>query len=99
MSKFSDFFAKLWEWLNAAWKWIRTDGWMHIFAVALIVLTLVQLMPLWAADVVAVLVFALKEILDLFVKGQKAEWHDVICDCLGLAYSNAVVCFGWLLTL
>ena len=86
------------DWLKKLWNWVRTDGLLHISLVGLALLTFANWMPLWAANVLAVVIFMTKELIDLFSKEGTAEWHDVICDLVGLAYGNLVVCFGWLLS-
>ena len=71
-----DFFKRI-------WKWIRTV--LHIGYAALIFLSLEAVMPWWLAAIITVVLFVLKEIYDRY-HGGSAEWHDIICDCVGLAY-------------
>lgn len=73
------------DFLKKIWKWVRTDGLLHIGYAALIFLSLEPFMPWWVAAIITVVLFIIKEIYDRH-HGGCAEWHDIICDCIGLAY-------------
>ena len=95
----NEFWAKVKTFFQKVWRWVRTDGLLHILAVYAIVFTFYIPLPLWGADIVAVGIFLLKEMVDLITKKGTAEWHDVICDLIGLGASNLVVWLHLLFTL
>ena len=69
--------------IKAIWRWLRTDGLLHITCSALILLALCDVMPLWAAIVITVILGIGKEIYDRHHDGT-AELHDLICDAIGI---------------
>lgn len=84
---------KVIDFLKSVWNWVRLDGMLHI--VVCMVLTVVftalfkLIVPLWTATLIAcVCTMAIgfaKEIWDRCSKKGTAEWHDIICDAIGVA--------------
>lgn len=88
--KIKESFKKLWE-------FIRKDGWLHIALCALMVLCLTTIhCPMWAADIIVLLIGCGYELYQKLSKKGTPEWHDVICDIIGIGLSNLVVCLGLL---
>lgn len=91
-----EFWAKVKAFFEGVWRWVRVDGLLHILAVYAIVLTFCGPLSWWVADLIAVGVFIIKELVDLISKKGTAEWHDVICDIAGLILADGVLCLHWL---
>lgn len=72
--------------------WVRRDGLLHIESCALLVIVLSLGLPVWAASVLGLLVGIGKEVWD-GCHGGVPSWHDVFCDCIGVAFGALV---GWL---
>ena len=77
------------EFFQRIWRWLRSDGLLHIGYAALIFLSLEPFMAWWVAAIITVVLFIIKEIYDRY-RGGCAEWHDIICDCIGLAYGIGI---------
>lgn len=80
---------RFWEWLknaaHAVMSWLRTDGIQHLAVCALIVVAFGWIRPMWIAPLIALAIGVAKEVYD-YVSGKgTAEWHDIICDLLGIA--------------
>ena len=71
-------------------SWIRRDGLLHLETCALIVVLFSAIVPVWVASVVAFLAGIGKELWDL-EHGGVASWHDLICDCMGIAVGIGLV--------
>lgn len=80
--------------IKKIWKWMRSDGLLHIACSALIVLTFAAVLPLWAAALIAAVAGVAKEIYDRH-NGGVAEWHDIICDAIGIVY-GVLIFLVWL---
>lgn len=65
-------------------SWIRRDGLLHLETCALIVIVAGLLVPWWAAGLIALCAGIGKEFWDK-EHGGVANWHDVICDAIGIA--------------
>lgn len=63
-------------------KYIRTDGWLHIFVSALICCAFGWL-PCWIAPMLSFAVGISKEVYDKVSDKGCAELHDLACDALG----------------
>ena len=92
----NEFWAKAKAVFQNIWRWVRMDGILHILAVYAIVLTVWGFLPWWGADLVAIGIFLLKEFIDLVSRKGTAEWHDIICDLIGLILADGVICLHWL---
>lgn len=85
--KSKDIFAKI-------WRWVRTDGLLHILVCMVMVYTLggFPWMPIWAAAMVGAVGGLGYEVAQLVTKKGTAEWHDVFCDLIGVGLSTLVLC-------
>lgn len=82
------------KFVEKVWKWVRSDGLLHIACSALIVLSFAAFLPIWAAVLIAAIAGVAKEIYDR-LNGGVAEWHDILCDAIGIVY-GVCVCLLWL---
>lgn len=91
-----EWLKKLWSWVLKGWNWLRTDGLLHLVISALIVVLFGAFLPVWAAVLIAVVAGIAKEIYDRVSGNGKAEWHDLICDGIGIVL-GVLVCLLWML--
>lgn len=75
---------KISKFFNTIKNWVRTDGLLHIVVSALICVMLGWINPIWIAPLVTLLIGIGKEIYDKVSKKGTAEWHDLICDIIGI---------------
>ena len=80
---------RFWQWLQETVRkimsWLRADGIQHLAVSALIVVAFGWIRPMWIAPVIALAIGIAKEVYD-YVSGKgTAEWHDIVCDLLGIA--------------
>ena len=69
--------------------YVRVDGLLHIMASAIILLSLHPFIGyLWSLAITIVTGIA-KELSDRYSDGA-AEWHDIICDAIGIVYASVV---------
>lgn len=73
----------LWGWIRRVWGWIRRDGLNHIETSALLVILFSPFMPLWLAAGLALVLGICWELIGKKFGGV-ANWHDVICDVVGV---------------
>lgn len=69
--------------------WIKRDGLLHIESCALIAIVSGILVPWWAAGIIALFAGGLKELWD--IKHGVANWHDFICDSIGVLLSIPIL--------
>lgn len=77
------------KWIEKIWRWLRSDGLLHIACSAVLVFTFAAFLPLWAAALIAAVAGVAKEIYDRHTGGA-AEWHDIICDAIGIVYAVCI---------
>lgn len=70
-------------------QWIRRDGLLHITVSALLVIAISVLLPVWLSALIALAIGIGKEIWDKY-HGGACNWHDIICDCIGLAIGTLI---------
>ena len=88
-SKVKEFMTKVKELITKARSYVRVDGLLHIMASAIILLSLFPFIGyLWSLAITIVAGIA-KELYDRFSDGS-AEWHDLICDAIGIVYASVV---------
>lgn len=81
--------TKVKELITKARSYVRVDGLLHIMASAIILLSLFPFIGyLWSLAITIVAGIA-KELYDRFSDGS-AEWHDLICDAIGIVYASVV---------
>lgn len=69
--------------MRKLWNWIRRDGLLHIETSLLLCMVFDWFMPLWLAAVLAIACGIGWELVGKKFGGV-ANWHDVICDCIGV---------------
>ena len=79
------------EALAAAWAWLRTDGLLHVETSALIIVFVQKLFGLLVAIVLG---FA-KEVYDRVSGNGTPEWHDLICDLIGIIIGLLIWSLPW----
>ena len=78
-------------------NYVRMDGLLHILCVAILALSLFAFIPYLPSIIIAAAVAIAKELIyDLWLKKGVAEWHDIICDLMGLIYASIVYLIGLL---
>ena len=77
--------------MKKIWYWIRTDGLLHIETSALIVVLVSIVISWWVGVGVSAVAGVGKELYDRSHEGHCAEWHDVICDGIGVVIGAVVV--------
>ena len=83
---------KILAFLKSVWKWIRTDGLLHIACEALIVAAFGWLRPIWIPALIALAAGIGKEVYGYFhPESHSTEWHDVFCDLIGIALGIVIV--------
>ena len=67
--------------------WFREDGLQRLVVSTLILVALGWIRPFWIPVLVTILIGAGKEVYDYFhQETHSAEWHDFICDLIGIAF-------------
>jgi len=91
MSKFKEILKHIWSlivrafaFVEKGWKWMRTDGMLHCFVSAIIFLFLSGFINPVSSAIITFIIGMFKEAYDED-HGGCSEWHDVICDCIGIA--------------
>ena len=89
------------EFFKKIWGWIRKDGLLHIgVSAVLVILFSLMLLSLGYTDpgtlygVSAVLTFLAglgKEVYDSIKKKEFIEWHDLICDLIGIVIGEIII--------
>ena len=77
--------------MKKIWDWIRTDGLLHIETSALIVVLVSIVISWWVGVVGSAVAGVGKELYDRSHEGHCAEWHDVICDGIGVVIGAVAV--------
>lgn len=75
---------KILHFLSGITRWVRIDGMLHITVSAIICVLLGWLRPLWVAPLITLVIGSGKEIYDKVTEKGTAEWHDIICDVIGI---------------
>ena len=75
--------------MKKIWKWIRTDGLLHIETCALIAVACGALLPWWAAGLISAAAGVGKELWD--TKHGVFDTHDLICDGIGILIGIAII--------
>ena len=102
-----NFFLKIWNGIRkaASWVkdacvkvcgWVRHDGLDHIAVSAILLVALGWARPLWVPGVFVLCIGLIKELYDRFNPGSTAEWHDIVCDVIGIALGYLIVFINFL---
>ena len=70
-------------------SWIKRDGLLHIDTCALIVIITGLFLPWLASVLIGITAGGLKELWD--IKHGVANWHDFICDLVGVALGVPII--------
>lgn len=73
------------------YNWLRADGVAHIAVSALLMVALGWVRPLALAILFVAVVGVMKEIYDFISGTGAAEWHDLICDAIGIAIGLVLI--------
>ena len=76
--------------IKKIWNWLRVDGLLHIETSALVVLATDAVAPWWVGNIVSATAGVAKEVYDRF-NGGSAEWHDIICDVIGIVIADIII--------
>lgn len=71
--------------MRKIYDWIRTDGVLHIAVSALLMIVLGWMKPICVPIILVVCIGVFKEAYDRISGRGTAEWHDLICDAIGIA--------------
>ena len=71
-------------------QWIRRDGLLHITVSMLLVIAASVLLPVWLSALIVLAIGVGKEIWDKY-NGGACNWHDIICDIIGLAIGTVII--------
>lgn len=72
------------KWFNKFYSWVRPDGYQHVTVSAFMYLVLAPILEAILAALVVLAIGVGKELYDRRHEGHAAEWHDVICDAIGV---------------
>lgn len=86
---------KIREFVGRIRSWVRTDGLLHIETSAIIAVAGLGLFGWLAGILITVVIGVAKEIYDRVSGKGTAEWHDVICDAIGLAVGLVLNTLPW----
>ena len=90
-SKVKELMIKVKELITKVKGYVRVDGLLHIMASAIILLSLLPFIGyLWSLAITIVAGIAKELVYDLWLKKGTAEWHDIICDAIGIVYASVV---------
>lgn len=81
------------EFVAKARDYVRVDGLLHIMASAIILLSLHTFMGYLWSLAITIVAGITKELHDRFTDGA-VEWHDLICDAIGIVYASMVILIG-----
>lgn len=94
-SKVKKLMTKVKEFITKVRGYVRVDGLLHIMASAIILLSLHPFIGYLWSLAITIVAGITKELYDRFTDGA-AEWHDLICDAIGIVYASMVILLGLL---
>lgn len=92
-SKVKKLMTNVKEFIAKARDYVRVDGLLHIMASAIILLSLHTFMGYLWSLAITIVAGITKELYDRFTDGA-VEWHDLICDAIGIVYASMVILIG-----
>ena len=92
-SKVKKLMTKVKEFITKVRGYVRVDGLLHIMASAIILLSLHPFIGYLWSLAITIVAGITKELYDRFTDGA-AEWHDLICDAIGIVYASMVILIG-----
>ena len=93
MTKVKEILTRVKEHMTKVRGYVRVDGLLHIMASAIILLSLHPFIGYLWSLAITIVAGITKELYDRFTDGA-AEWHDLICDAIGIVYSSMVILIG-----
>lgn len=85
-------FKEIWQRIRG---YVRTDGLLHIETSALIFALFASAFCFYVGLLVTILTGFLKEVYDRVSGKGTAEWHDIICDGIGLLVGVLIWSLPW----
>ena len=93
LTRVKEHMTKVKEFIAKARDYVRVDGLLHIMASAIILLSLHTFMGYLWSLAITIVADITKELYDRFTDGA-VEWHDLICDAIGIVYASMVILIG-----
>ena len=93
MNKVKEILTRVKEHMTKVRGYVRVDGLLHIMASAIILLSLHPFIGYLWSLAITIVAGITKELYDRFTDGA-AEWHDLICDAIGIVYASMVILIG-----
>lgn len=90
MTKLKEILTRVKEFITKVRGYVRVDGLLHIIASAIILLSLHPFIGYLWSLAITIVAGITKELYDRFTDGA-AEWHDLICDAIGIVYASMVI--------
>ena len=90
MTSVKEISTRVKEFITKARGYVRVDGLLHIMASAIILLSLHPFIGYLWSLAITIVAGITKELYDRFSDGA-AEWHDLICDAIGIVYASVVI--------
>lgn len=84
MSKIKNILSHIKELITRFESWMRVDGLLHCLVSAIIFMLLARIANPVGAAIITLIIGSFKEAYDE-ENGGTSEWHDMICDCIGVA--------------
>ena len=87
---------KILELIKSFYKWLNTDGLLHISFISMVITFSFPLIKWWSVGLAALVGLA-KEAYDILVKKSdpKLSIHDLICDCIGIVMTIILMLVGY----
>lgn len=93
MTKVKEILTRVKELITKVKGYVRVDGLLHIMASVIILLSLYPFIGYLWSLAITIVAGITKELYDRFTDGA-AEWHDLICDAIGIVYASMVILIG-----
>lgn len=72
-------------------NWFGTDGLTHILVSLVLCAVLAVFLPWWAAALITLAIGVAKELIwDRWMGRGTADWHDIICDAVGIVWGVVI---------
>ena len=84
------------EQIKILFKWIATDGLLHILVCYSMLLTLTPMIGIWLGLLTVMIILIIKEVYDYFIQkdnNREQIIHDVICDIIGIITAIIILLF------
>ena len=72
-------------------NWFGQDGLAHVLVSLILCAVLGVFLPLWAAVLITLAIGVAKELIwDRWMGRGTADWHDIICDAVGIVWGVVI---------